>query len=298
MTNPPTIEYVAPVAVEAAIPITPVEKWLLIPLFRIWIFIKRSFVVMKSYRTAFFLSLVSIFISFTTFYFIAKFLALNANNPYLTMYGGDYIRFAVVGSVFSGFMGLAFGFMTAAIGEGIGMGTLEYMLLSRSGLFTITLSSRIWDIVSLVISTMLSLVAIHFVYNVDFTINLPLMILITLFMTIPMMGIGMISAGILMVIKRGDPVSYVFGVITGLASGSAFPVTVLPTWLQNIGNALPNTHALEAMRQVMINNVGIDAIWDDLRFLILSGLILFTIGILFFRGGFYLARKRGTLAQL
>ena len=46
--------------------------------------------------------------------------------------------------------------------------------------------------------------------------------------------LGMMSCSILMVIKRGDPVYWVFSGAASLLAGTMFPVAVLPPWLRTV----------------------------------------------------------------
>lgn len=263
--------------------------------FRLWVYLKRSFIITSSYKTQFILSFVNIFLSFLSFYFLATFLD-TGDNPFLTQYGGSYIQFTIVGVIFASFLSFAFSFMMSAVSEGVGKGTLEYLLLSKVGLIQITIMSSLWSMLFLVVNTVVTLVIVKFILGVTFFYNLWLIALVLLLAMFAITGIGMISAGIIVVIKSGDPISFVFGALTGLLSGVAFPVEILPAFLREIGEILPNTHALTALREVMINNASLWDIKEELAFLFISSVITLAIGYFVFIYGFHRARQKGTLA--
>ena len=49
-----------------------------------------------------------------------------------------------------------------------------------------------------------------------------------------------------------------------LLSGFMFPVRAMPAWAQGIGEALPITHFLRMVRELMLKGAGAADIWDDL----------------------------------
>jgi ABC-2 type transport system permease protein len=66
-------------------------------------------------------------------------------------------------------------------------------------------------------------------------------------------------------------------------SGIIFPVSQLPDWLQLFGKSLPLYYAADAVRRVMVLNVGLDVIGEDLIILVVYAIITMTIALLIFR---------------
>ena len=55
--------------------------------------------------------------------------------------------------------------------------------------------------------------------------------------------------------KRADPSSWLVQGLSYLLGGVYYPVAVLPEWGQTLANILPITHALEAMRKLLLLGV-------------------------------------------
>ncbi len=74
-----------------------------------------------------------------------------------------------------------------------------------------------------------------------------------------------------------------------------YPVETLPTWLQKISLALPQTHIFEGMRLVLFEN-RIDL--EMLLYSFMLNILYFAIGLLIFLKAFQGARKRGSLINV
>jgi ABC-2 type transport system permease protein len=68
-----------------------------------------------------------------------------------------------------------------------------------------------------------------------------------------------------------------------LLSGFMFPFAAMPDWAQAIGNALPITHFLRIVREVVLKSAGFPEILGDLWPLLLITLLLATLALLRFR---------------
>src|SRR5438876_249292 len=82
--------------------------------------------------------------------------------------------------------------------------------------------------------------------------------------------------------------------------GVLFPLTILPSWGQSIGTAIPLTYWFEITRRILLPfqyNTGLAAFgdWEILAFLLISTFVFFGLSLGVFRLGEYLARKAGKL---
>jgi ABC-2 type transport system permease protein len=112
-----------------------------------------------------------------------------------------------------------------------------------------------------------------------------------------MSGIGLMSAGIIIMTKVGDPISWAFTSLTSLFSGVLFPVEYLPPALQPISAVLPTTYALHALRMALVANADFAAIAPQLGLLFLMTLITVPLGFAVLRLGYNRARISGSLAH-
>jgi ABC-2 type transport system permease protein len=205
-------------------------------------FIYRGIITMFSYRTAMVLQILSMFISTASFYFLAKLVGFQENNPYLAQYGGNYMVFLIIGIIFQSFVSVSQSSFSQTIRNEQYMGTLESLLLSRTPLYQILTYSSLWTFIFTVINTGVILAIAVVVFKVELNINLLASTIILLLSIVSLAGIGMISAGVIMVTKQGDPISWFISIISAFLSGVYYPIEVLPKFLKGLALILPNTN--------------------------------------------------------
>jgi ABC-2 type transport system permease protein len=262
-----------------------------------WLFIRRGYLTMLSYRTALVLALFTGLVSLLQFGFMAGFLAEGNTFPALDEYGGSLLGFLIIGSDFTGFVGVSLNSFQGAISSEQQMGTLEHLLMSDTPLGHILLYSALWSFLNTLVNSAVLFLFVSLIFNLSLKVNLLATAVVLLLTILSMSGIGLISAGIIMITKRGDPVGWVFTTLTGLLSGVLFPVSVLPPYLQVVSALLPTTHALRALRLTLLNGVVLNDIWPELIFLTVTCCLTIPLGLLAFRVGFDKARKTGSLGQ-
>jgi ABC-2 type transport system permease protein len=266
-------------------------------IYKAWQFIKRGFLMMLSYRTALILGIFSGFIGILKFGIMSGFLSSGNNFPLLEQYGGDLLTFLIIGNVFTVFVSLSLNSYQTAIRNEQQMGTLEHLLSGDTPLASIVIYSGLWNFVNSCISSVLLLAVMGLIFDLHLNANFFLAVIVLILSIITLSGIGMASAGIIMVTKKQDPINWIFTALSTFLSGVFFPVEFLPYWLQRISYILPTTYALRALRLTLIRNYGIFEIKTELFALIISCLITVPLGIFFFNWGFKRARVEGSLTQ-
>jgi len=259
-------------------------------------FIYRGIITMFSYRTALVLQILTMFITTASFYFLAKLVGFQGNNPYLAPYGGNYMVFLIIGIIFQSFVTVSQTSFSQSIRNEQYMGTLESLLLSKTPLYKILTYSSLWTFLFTAINTGVILAIAIIVFRVDLNVNLLASAIILLLSIVSLAGIGMISAGIIMVTKQGDPISWFVSIISAFLSGVYYPIEVLPKFLKNLALILPNTHALIALRQTLINHYSIAQVRSQIFLLLIFALVTIPLGILAFKKGFDRARREGSLS--
>jgi len=262
-----------------------------------WAFLKRDLSLNISYRMSFILQFVGIFFGVATFYFVAGVFG-QAVSPQLQAYGGDYFSFVLIGLAFSGYTGLALRSFAGAIREGQTMGTLELMLLSPTRLSSILLSSSLWDYLMSSVNVLIYLLLGSLVFGADLShANVPSALLVLLLSIAAFSGIGIISAAFILVLKKGDPVTWALGSVQGLLAGVFYPVGVLPDVLQRFSHLLPLTYSLEGMRLAVLKGYSARQLLPELLALAAFTAVLLPLSLWIFRLATRRARKEGSLAQ-
>ncbi len=260
-------------------------------------FIKRGLFNAISYPTAMVLKVISLFITVASFYYLALLFGTQEENPLLRPYGGNYLAFLIVGVIFQYFTSLALGSFSREISDEQKMGTLEFLLMSRTKLGFILIYAALWEFIWNTLTSIVILVVGIAVFGIKLDANLPLAILTVLLTVLSLSGIGMASAGIILITKQGDPIAWALGVASGFLSGVYYPIDVLPPALKNVSLLLPTTHALIALRQSIINNATFYQLRSELIILSLFSLVTIPLGLFIFSYGFNRARTEGSLSH-
>jgi ABC-2 type transport system permease protein len=260
-------------------------------------FLWRDFIDDMSYKFAFLMQFINIFLSTSIFFFLSKLLG-NVGESYLKPYGGNYFSFVLVGIAFYSYLGVSMGSLTATIRKGQMLGTLEALLVTQTEIPTIILSSSIYSFLWASIKVAVYLLLGSIVFGIDMgNANIAGAFIVLVLTIISFGSLGILSASFIMVLKRGDPVSWIFGGISGLLGGLYYPVSVLPGWLQTLSYLLPVTYALEGMRMAVLKGYSISALMPNIFALFVFSVIMLPLSILAFGFAVKKAKKDGTLTQ-
>lgn len=262
-----------------------------------WAFLKRDARIAFSYRLSFLLSLVEVFGILTIFYFLGRTFG-QQEVPALARYGGSFLAFLLIGVALTDCVTLSLTTFAQQIREGQMTGTLESTLLSPVRLVLILIYSSLWPYLFSAVRLALYLVAGGALYSVNMErANLPAALAILLLTILCFMGIGMLWAGVVLVMKRGDAVMNLMGYGVILSSGVLFPSTLLPGWVQNIGAAIPLTHALEGMRLALLQGRTPAELAPIIFKLIAFAAVLQTVGLAGFNTAVHFTKRAGSLAE-
>jgi ABC-2 type transport system permease protein len=268
-----------------------------IELYRGWLFLKRGWLTMLSYRTALLLGLFSGLLGIVQFGLMGQFVSHGNSFPLIEQYGGDLLAYLIIGSVFTSFVGVALHSFQGAIRSEQQMGTLEHLLLADLSLTSIMLYSALWNFLQALLNAVIIFVFVLLLFQVSIAINIWVTALVLVLTVLSLSGIGMTSAGIILVTKRGDPVGWIFSTLTGLLSGVLFPIEILPIWLMPLSMILPTTHALKALRMTLVLNASFQNIQSEILFLVVTTLITFPLGLFIFHSGLRRAKRDGSLSE-
>jgi ABC-2 type transport system permease protein len=250
-----------------------------------------------SYRVAFFLQLFNIFFTVAIYYFIARLIG-PAVAPQLARYGTDYFTFVLTGIAFTQYFSVGLNSFTTSLRQAQTTGTLEAMLSTPISLTALILCSALWEFC---LSTLR--VVVYLAVGVLFLgVNLaggnwPLAGLTLLLTVTTFSSLGILAASFIMVLKRGDPITWMFNAVSHLLGGVYYPISVLPAWLQHLALLLPVTYALEAMRLALKPGTPFSQIQPSLVGLVVFGCLLLPVSLLAFRFAVRQARIDGSLTH-
>jgi ABC-2 type transport system permease protein len=177
-------------------------------------------------------------------------------------------------------------------------GTLEAMLSSPTRLSTIILSSAQWNYLITTLRVVVYLLVGSVFLGVQLgEANYAAALVVLVLTVISFSSLGIIAASFIMVLKRGDPVTWIFGTVSNLLGGIYYPVAVLPGWMQKLADLIPVTYALRAMRLALLQGAGFEVLWPDLLALGIFSVVLLPLSLIAFGIAVRIARIDGSLAH-
>lgn len=243
-------------------------------------FIKKDMKISISYKLQFVFQFLQVFFGIAVIYFIGRMLDQAGKSSVLKNYGGDYFSFALVGLAINSYLRAGLVTITNDIRQIMNQGTLEAMCATPTGYSWLILCSSLWQFVFETVRVACYFLVAILVFGMRLeNANWPAALL-AIALTAPVfLMLGMISCSILVVIKKGDPVNWVFSSLGAILAGTMFPVSVLPDWVQKIAFCLPLTHSLEVARRSLLAGADIGQISANLWALVIFIAILIPITI-------------------
>lgn len=240
-----THEKPAPIARDTANPSKKVRQVLA--------FLRKDFCIAVTYKLQFAFQFCQVFFSIAIIYFIGKMFDDSGASQLFDRYNANYFSFALVGVAMNSYCRAGLVNITNDIRQTMTQGTFEALCSAPVHYSWLLFCSSIWPFVFETLRVVIFFLTARLIFGLVLPNANWLAALIVLILTIPIFLLfGMVSAGILIVVKRGDPVNWIFSSLSALLAGTMFPVTVLPEWLQKVAFFLPLTHALEALRQSLL----------------------------------------------
>ena len=210
----------------------------------------------------------------------------------------DIVSFITVGYVFIGFMNMALWAMGFSLRKEQMYGTLESVFAAPVPRWVFTMGMSMHSILHqfLMIAVQLLFILAVFSLKVNPLGLLPALAMIGL-MLIALYGIGMIMASTTLIFKQGWLISEALGSILMVITPIAYPLVVLPVFLQKAALAVPTTYGILAVRHFMMGEqMGFSAGTAFLRVGILS-VIWVAFGLVIFALIDKYPRRSGTLSH-
>jgi len=260
-------------------------------------FFKKDFLISLSYRFEFLLQVFSMLFTVTGLYYLGK-LIDNADVPFLKAYGGNYFGFIVIGFAFNGYVGVSINTFFNNIREGQLTGTLEIILSSPTRLFTYLFSSSLWSSFFVTLRLLLYFLMGIFVFGLEIgKANLFAAGVIFTLSIICYIGIGILMASLVLVVKRGESsLKFVLGG-SAVLSGLVFPIELLPPVLKKIALFLPLTYSFRGLRLSVLEGYTFRQLQMDEVILFGYAVIFMIISLFVFPYAINRAKVKGSLAE-
>jgi len=165
----------------------------------------------------------------------------------------DIITFVTLGYVFIGFMNMALWAMGFSLRKEQFFGTLESVFAAPVPRWVFTLGMACHSIMHQGLIIAVQLVAIFAVFSITVSPTgiLPSLLIVAV-MLIALYGIGMIMASTTLIFKQGWIVSEILASIVMVITPIAYPLAVLPVFMQKAAMAVPTTYGILGVRHFLL----------------------------------------------
>ncbi|MDG6219966.1 MAG: ABC transporter permease [Candidatus Thermoplasmatota archaeon] len=272
--------------------LTPLEKWSFIKAYvgrksRLWVRFKVSFAF----------SFVAMFVSIAIFYFINVFVG---DIPGY----GNYFSFVLIGLAVNHYMQATLTTYLSTVRNAYFSNWLEIILTSPMRLKTFFYGVMTWTYLYSTLHVSLYFIVGMVVFGAVFTVPLAAWVIVPILalLIISLSGIGLISAAMFLLVNaKGEvePIGWTIATLSGLVAGVYFPPEYLPAPLLAFSRLLPQTYAVEAIRDVLLRGYDIThpSIQMAIVYLLIFCVVLLPLGLWLFNVGIRKAERDGTLAR-
>jgi len=162
-------------------------------------------------------------------------------------------------------------------------GTLEQNFLAPVSRLTLLIGLSLTDVV-------ITTIVFFGVAGVTIIVTMPaaFLTLIQAFLVllvglIPLFGIGFLFAGFVVRFKEPYMFTQIVNLLFATLTGTYYPVTLLPYWVQLLSGALPQTYVIEDMRRIVLANQTLVSLYGSIFILLALALAYPTFGYVVFR---------------
>jgi len=215
----------------------------------------------------------------------------------------DWLAFALVGVATANYLWMCISRISHTMQHEVSEGTLEPIISSMIRMRSYIVGQSIRGFLVSAYFMVGALLIGLYVLRVALIVNLGTLVsfVAILFMMIASyLGIGIMAAGIILVYKKGDPLTFLMASVTEFLGGVLFPLKYLQDYpvLWWLAWLMPYTYALDAARAVLLTGATLISlnVLGDLAILGIYAVVFIPVGLWVFRWGCDRIRYEGTVA--
>ncbi len=256
---------------------------------------RRDLAIELSYHFQLYMRFATVLITVLIYFFLSR---LIGNAEELDRYGGVYFRFVLIGVVVMGFAQAFVTSLARSVQNAQADGTLEILLSTPTPLSTLMLGSLGVPTLLAALEAAVLLVLGWLLVGLTLPPGGMLLAAVLLLLTVgTFAAVGILSAAVIVLTKRGDPFSNLALQASMLLAGAIFPIAVMPEWMQAISHLIPAFYGLRGIREVLLAGSGLSEVIGDLVALAAFNVILVPLSLLILTKAIGLARVTGTLGN-
>ncbi|MBT9557069.1 MAG: ABC transporter permease [Myxococcales bacterium] len=268
-------------------------------------FIRRDAIDATSYKLVLVRELSSLVSTLLSVYFLSRLIdgggatgrAASVSAQSLARYGGDYFEFALIGTALGDYVATSLSGMSRGLRIAQTLGTLEAMLATPAPRWTIAVGSaayrQLWSLVRVALYILIGMALGARFEGASWGAALVALVLSLLAFS----AIGLLAAATVLVLKAFEPITALFTGLSWLLGGVLYPPSALPDWLAAVGQALPLTHALEALRRTVLAGASLGDVWPSLAILAAFTAVLMPIAAWAYAAAIHRIRVEGSVSH-
>jgi ABC-2 type transport system permease protein len=259
-------------------------------------FVRRDFYIATSYKFNFVFQLTAGFFAIAFFYFISRLIGSEASRSLAERFQTDYFSYVLIGVAAAGFLHTGLAGFAESLRTGMTEGSLEMTFACPVRPIWILVLPCIW---AFFFEALKALVVVGFgvaVFGADMgRANLPAGAVVLLFTITSYSVFGLLSASVIMLLKKGDVINVAFAAASSLIAGAYFPIELLPPWLAAVAMILPMTYAYEGLRGALLSGAGVPEVFPQLAVLAGFSIVGLPLAIGVANAAISRAKRSGTL---
>lgn len=257
-------------------------------------FVRRDWIIARSYRFPFLLGLFSSVVVLIVLHEVG--ILVDRANIHSDQLSRGYYAFVLVGMAVLGIVHTALRAFAMKLRDEQTTGTLEALLAAPAPVSLVILGSSTYDLVQ-ALGMGLMLLGVGLVSGVHVVASLPSLAaaiadLVGLMGIFAALGVGL--AAFTVVFKRGNTLTSIVTAGLALLGGVYFPVSLLPGPIRFVADALPFTWGIDVMRQALL--LGQVDVGHTIGVLC-AAVVCMPISLWLFHLAVQRARREGSLAQ-
>jgi ABC-2 type transport system permease protein len=284
-----TLKASAAAAELVAVPVAPpaVSAW---PRFALTgvAFFKRDLLTDVSYRLSFLLHALNILLGVAAYYFLARFVDRSV------LGGADPFVFLLAGLTVNAYMSTWMVCFTDAVRTGQATGTLKAIVGTPLSRGEFVLFSAVYPSTRAAVDAFVYVAGGAALGASVANTNVAAVGLIVLLSSVSFAAIGIASAAIALVFKRGDPLLWLATSLSWMLGGVLFPIELLPAPLETAARLLPITHAVSGVRLALAGG----SITEAASSLAVFAILGLPLSLVAFGAGLHRARVAGSLGHV
>ncbi len=258
--------------------------------------LRSDWLTASSYRIQLLISLLSLSLTVVPVYFVARALESTMARSIQGESQG-YFGFVLFGTVVIALVSVTVSVLPAAIQSGVGSGTFEGLLLTRTKWPSLVVGLTAYQVLYGTARAVLVIVA-GWALGASMTFSAtPLAAVVLVLLVVVHWGIGLIGGALILYFRTSGPLSQIVVVATTLLGGTYYSTTSIPPEFRPLSLLVPASYGLRAMRRLLLDKASFADVAGDVMVLSAMTLAVLAIGGVMFSKALNHARRHGTLSH-